>query len=139
MERYTLTVTIDFITDMRFTIRNNTLVSLSCGTPVKMETTLSVLGGGFSFAGADGLAISGILNSTTTSYGQVNAPGCGDGRWCGEGGADAVLTRDLCRICRSSPTLTTRNAFDCDVSRATKSMMDAWRGRRSTNRADGGG
>ena len=74
----------DFITDMRFTIRNNTLVSLSCGTPVKMETTLSVLGGGFSFAGADGLTISGILNSTTTSYGQVNAPGCGDGRWWGE-------------------------------------------------------
>ena len=71
----------DYVTDMRFTIRNNMLISLSCGTPVTMPTTLSVQNGGFSFAGADGLTMSGTLASTTTSYGQVNAPGCGDGRW----------------------------------------------------------
>ena len=71
----------DYVTDMRFTIRNNMLISLSCGTPVTMPTTLSVQNGGFSFAGADGLTMSGMLVSTTTSYGQVNAPGCGDGRW----------------------------------------------------------
>jgi hypothetical protein len=70
-----------YVTDMRFTIRNNELVSLSCGTPVTMPITVSAQRGGFSFAGADGLTMSGTLLSTTTSSGQVNAPGCGDGRW----------------------------------------------------------
>jgi hypothetical protein len=74
----------DYVTDMRFTVRNNTLVSLSCGTPVFMPSTLSVQNGAFSFAGADGLTLSGTLVSTTTSYGEVNAPGCGDGRWWAE-------------------------------------------------------
>jgi hypothetical protein len=79
----------DYVTDMRFTIRNGTLVSLSCGTPVTMPTTLSLQNGGFSFAGADGLTMSGVLASTTTSYGQVNAPGCGDGRWWADKAAPA--------------------------------------------------
>jgi hypothetical protein len=69
----------EFLTDMRFTIRNNMLISLSCGTPVAMPTVLSAQNGGFSFSGPDGLTMSGMLVSTTTSYGQVNAPGCGDG------------------------------------------------------------
>jgi hypothetical protein len=46
-----------------------------------MLTTVSAQNGRFSFGGADGLALSGSLVSTTTSSGQVNAPGCGDGRW----------------------------------------------------------
>jgi IPT/TIG domain len=71
----------EFLTDMRFTIRNNMLVSLSCGTLVTMPTALSAQSGGFSFSGPDGLTMSGMLVSTTTSQGQVNAPGCGDGRW----------------------------------------------------------
>jgi hypothetical protein len=79
----------DYVTDMRFTIRNNLLISLSCGTPVTMPTTVSVQNGGFSFAGADGLTISGTLASTTTSYGEVNAPGCGDGRWWADKAAPA--------------------------------------------------
>jgi hypothetical protein len=71
----------EFLTDMRFTISNNMLISLSCGSPVAMPTTLSAQHGGFSFSGPDGLTMSGMLVSTTTSYGQVNAPGCGDGKW----------------------------------------------------------
>jgi len=71
----------EFLTDMRFTIRNNMLISLSCDTPVTMPTVLSAQSGSFAFLGPDGLTMSGILVSTTTSYGQVNAPGCGDGRW----------------------------------------------------------
>lgn len=71
----------DYLVDMRFTIRDNGLVTVSCGTPVTMPTTVPVQSGNFSFAGADGLAMFGTLASTTTSYGQVNAPGCGDGRW----------------------------------------------------------
>lgn len=69
----------EFLTDMRFTIRNNMLISLSCSTPVAMPTVLSAQSGSFSFSGPDGLTMSGMLASTTTSYGQVNAPGCGDG------------------------------------------------------------
>jgi hypothetical protein len=71
----------EYLTDMRFTIENNVLTSLSCGTPVTMPTTVSMQNGAFSFAGADGLTMSGMLVSTTTSSGQVNAPGCADGRW----------------------------------------------------------
>ncbi len=71
----------DYTIDMRFTIKDNALASLSCGSPVAMPNTVSVPTGRFSFSGADGLAFSGTLVSTTTSYGQVSAPGCGDGKW----------------------------------------------------------
>jgi hypothetical protein len=79
----------EFLTDMRFTIRSNMLVSLSCGTPVTMPTALPVPSGRFSFAGADGLTMSGTLASTTTAYGQVTAPGCGDGSWWADKAAPA--------------------------------------------------
>ena len=71
----------NYVTEMRFTIRNNELVTLSCGTPVTMPITLSAEKGSFSFGGAGGVTLSGNLVSTTTSSGEVNAPGCGDGRW----------------------------------------------------------
>jgi len=73
-----------YLTDMHFTIQNNALVSLSCGSeaaPVTTPITLTVQNGGFSFSGVGGLSMSGKLDSTTTSKGQVNAPGCGDGIW----------------------------------------------------------
>ena len=69
----------EYLTDMRFIIRNNMLISLSCGTPVAMPTVLSSQNGSFSFSGPDGLMMSGMLVSTTTASGQVNAPGCGVG------------------------------------------------------------
>lgn len=73
----------DFMTDMRFTVRNDALVSLSCGTPVllSMPIPLSRQNGTFTAGATDGLTISGTLASTTTSYGRVNAPGCGDVDW----------------------------------------------------------
>ena len=73
-----------YLTDMRFTIRNNALISLSCGSeaaPVTTPITLTVQSGGFSFLGPDGLSMSGRLDSMTTSEGRVAAPGCGDGLW----------------------------------------------------------
>jgi hypothetical protein len=73
-----------YLTDMRFTIQNHALISLSCGgmaAPVTTPIPLSILNGGFSFSGVDGLSMSGMLDSMTTSEGQVNAPGCGDGLW----------------------------------------------------------
>jgi len=73
-----------YLTDMRFTIQNNALISLSCGSDAAAVTTpitLRVQNGGFSFSGVDGLSMSGKLDSMTTSEGRVNAPGCGDGSW----------------------------------------------------------
>ena len=71
----------NYVTDMRFTIQNNTLVSASCGTPVTMPTTLPSHDGQFSFTGDNGLAMTLTMASVTTSYGRIVAPGCGDGRW----------------------------------------------------------
>jgi hypothetical protein len=73
-----------FLTDMRFIIQNNALISLSCGseaTPVTTPITLTVENGSFSFSGIEGLSISGKLDSMITSHGQASAPGCGDGIW----------------------------------------------------------
>ncbi|HEU5256540.1 MAG TPA: IPT/TIG domain-containing protein [Vicinamibacterales bacterium] len=73
-----------YLTDMRFTIRNGALISLSCGgqpAPVTIPITLALQGGGFSVSGPDGLSMSGRLDSMTTSEGRVAAPGCGDGLW----------------------------------------------------------
>jgi len=73
-----------YLTDMRFTIQNHALISLSCGgmaAPVTTPIPLSILNGGFSFSGVDGLSMSGMLDSMATSEGRVNAPGCGDGLW----------------------------------------------------------
>ena len=73
-----------YLTDMRFTIQNHALISLSCGgmaAPVTTPIPLAILNGGFSFSGVDGLSMSGMLDSMTTSEGRVNAPGCGDGLW----------------------------------------------------------
>jgi hypothetical protein len=82
----------EFLTEMHFIIRNNALVLLSCGTPVTMPTAVASPAGDFSFRGADGLMLTGTLGSMTTSWGQVVAPGCGDGRWWAEkssSGSDA--------------------------------------------------
>jgi hypothetical protein len=79
----------DYLTDMRFTIRGNQLVTVSCGTPVTMPVTVSVEGGKFSFAGEDFLAMTGSLTATTAAVGQVMAPGCGDGLWWAEKASSA--------------------------------------------------
>jgi hypothetical protein len=72
----------DYLVDMRFSIRNGVLVTLSCGTPATLPTTVSLGHGSFSFAGPDGLTLSGTLLSATTAHGLVHAPGCGgDGLW----------------------------------------------------------
>ena len=73
-----------YLTDMRFTIENNALVSLSCGSmaaPITTPIELKVQNGGFSFSAPDGLSMSGRLDSMITSEGRVTAPGCGDGLW----------------------------------------------------------
>ncbi len=51
----------EYETDMRFTIRNNVLVSVTCGmsAPLTFALTSSVRNGEFSLLGDDGLALSG--------------------------------------------------------------------------------
>jgi hypothetical protein len=62
----------DYEIDMRFTIRNHVLVSVSCGIPVTMPITVAAEKGSFSFAGADGMTMSGVLASTTTASRNEN-------------------------------------------------------------------
>ena len=76
----------DYEMDMRFTIRNNVLVSLSCNMsqPPTLALALSVSNGEFSFQGDDGLTISGRLVSPVNAAGTINVPdvpGCRAARW----------------------------------------------------------
>ena len=78
----------DYETDMRFTIRNDTLVAVSCGgsAAVTFSPPPAVHDGEFSFTGDDGLAISGSIVSPVNAVGTINLP---DVRACrGEWWAD---------------------------------------------------
>ena len=82
----------EYETDMRFTIRNNVLVTLSCGTsePVTLASPLSVHDGEFSFLGDDGVAISGTLVSPVNAVGTINVPACSARWWADKSGVAAV-------------------------------------------------
>ena len=73
----------DYETDMRFTIRNNTVVGVGCGSSesVTLSPPPSVHDGQFSFLGADAIAVSGHLVSPARSVGAINMPGCRETRW----------------------------------------------------------
>ena len=66
----------EYETDMRFTIRNDTLVSVSCGgsAALTFSPPPTVHDGDFSFVGDDGLAISGTLVSPVNAVGTINVP-----------------------------------------------------------------
>ena len=87
----------EFETDMRFTIRNNVLVSISCGTsaPLTFAPAPSVRNGEFSFLGADGLAISGTLVSPVNAVGTINVPACPAARWWADKSGEAAGSRYL--------------------------------------------
>jgi hypothetical protein len=76
----------EYETDMRFTIRNDTLVSVSCGgsAALTFSSPPAVHNGDFSFVGDDGLAISGTLVSPVNAVGTINIPdvtACRAARW----------------------------------------------------------
>jgi len=85
----------EFETDMRFTIRNNVLVSVSCDMsgPLTFASSPSVRNGEFLFFGDDGLAMSGTLVSPVTAVGTINVPACPAGRWWADKGGDAAGSR----------------------------------------------
>jgi hypothetical protein len=75
----------EYETDMRFTIRNDALVSVACdGSPQMLVTPAPpIINGAFSFAGTDGLGISGTLVSPVNAAGTINlaeTAACA-GRW----------------------------------------------------------
>jgi len=66
----------EYETDMRFTIRNDMLVSVSCAgsAVVIVSPPPQVRNGDFSFVGDDGLAISGTVVSPVNAVGTINVP-----------------------------------------------------------------
>jgi hypothetical protein len=73
----------EYETDVRFTIRDNVLVSVSCDTsaPLTFVPPPSVRNGEFSFVSDDGLAITGRLVSPVGAVGTINVPACPAGPW----------------------------------------------------------
>ena len=70
-------------TDMRIAIRNNELVSFSCGTSATVMPSIPVpvRGGEFSFQGEEGVTISGRVVSPANAAGTVNTSGCNAAQW----------------------------------------------------------
>ena len=85
----------EFETDMRFTMRDNVLVSVSCDTsgPLTFAPAPTVRNGEFSFLGDDGLAISGTLVSPVNAVGTINVPGCPAARWWADKSGEAASSR----------------------------------------------
>jgi len=73
----------DYEIDMRFSIRNNVLVSVSCGAsgPVTLSAPLSIRNGEFSFRSEDGLVIAGTLVSPVSAVGTIDVPACPAAPW----------------------------------------------------------
>jgi hypothetical protein len=84
----------EFETEMRFTIRENTLASLSCGSTVVTRTSPAVVqDGAFSFAGAEGETVSGRLVSSLNATGTLDIAGCSAGGWWADKSAGAQMER----------------------------------------------
>ena len=81
--------------DMRFTIRNDVVVTVSCGmsAPLTFEAPPSVRNGEFSFLGDDGLAITGRLVSPVNAAGTINVPTCPATRWWADKSGVAAASR----------------------------------------------
>jgi len=88
----------EYETDMRFTIRNDTLVSVSCGgsAALAFSPPSAVHDGDFSFAGDDGLAISGSIVSPVNAVGTINVPdvpACRTAGWWADKSGEAASSR----------------------------------------------
>jgi hypothetical protein len=72
--------------DMRFTIRNNVLLAVSCGTsgPLTFAAPLSIRNGEFSFRSDDRLVITGTLVSPVNAVGTIDIPACPAATWWAE-------------------------------------------------------
>lgn len=68
---------------VRFTIRNNALTRISCGSSpiLTLSPAAPVINGGFSFSGDDGVAVSGRFVSPSAASGTINLNPCTTGSW----------------------------------------------------------
>jgi hypothetical protein len=73
----------EYETAMRISIRNNALVSFSCGVSgaVIPSVPVPISGGEFAFRGEDGTTISGTVVSPENVHGSINTPACPAARW----------------------------------------------------------
>jgi hypothetical protein len=77
----------EFDTEMRFAVRDDLLVSLSCGTTtLTLSAPVHVRAGEFSFVDDDGFAVSGRLVSPVNAVGTINVPGCSAAWWADKSG-----------------------------------------------------
>ena len=81
--------------DMRFTIRNNVLVSLSCGTsePLTFAFPRGFVMANSYFSRDDSVAISGRLVSPVNSVGTINVPACPEAQWWADKSGVAAVSR----------------------------------------------
>lgn len=81
----------DFEADMRFTVRSNLLVSLSCaGLSVPFAPGTSIIDGEFSSPGGEGVVVAGRLVSPTAATGTIGIAPCAS-RWWAEKSGTARL------------------------------------------------
>ncbi len=67
----------DSLIEMSFTIADNALVSVSCGSAtVTLSPAPPISGGEFSFVGEGGLMLNGRMLSPATAIGEIHAPPC---------------------------------------------------------------
>ena len=67
---------------LRFTVLNNRLTSFTCDSAtLTFSPPLSVANGEFSFAGADGIGVSGRIVSDAGTVGTINTGPCPTTRW----------------------------------------------------------
>jgi len=76
----------EYEADMRISIRNNALVSFSCGASgaVIPSVAVPISGGEFGFRGDDGTTISGAVVSAENVIGSINTTACPAARWWAE-------------------------------------------------------
>ena len=68
------------VIEMSFTIADNVMVSVSCGSAtVTLSPAPRISGGEFSFVAEDGLAMKGRMLSPTTAIGEIHALPCSPG------------------------------------------------------------
>jgi IPT/TIG domain len=70
----------------RFTIENNLVVSVSCGSSATLTFSLPVLvsNGEFAFLGNDGVRVSGRIVAASAAIGTINTAGCPTTAWWAE-------------------------------------------------------
>jgi hypothetical protein len=88
----------EYDTEMRFSIHNNMLISVSCGTSATLTFSPppSVSNGEFSFLGNDGVGISGRIVSAVSAVGTINIAPCTSTIWAAtrsQGARGAALRR----------------------------------------------